>query len=496
MDDVININDYNWVSPDKYQKYIKGAYNIQMINKIIKNTHYYTTNELVEMVKRSLIKFTNKHPKYNLYIPPFDKVHGKIGSEHFLLLQLETLLHPVEILTRDAPPTNNYPIIIIDDAIYSSFNMCNLIDNYTYDLKCNIKNDFYCIVGVTSNGKPQVCTNLYAREIFYDLCLNHVDAIELFYKDLVDKLPTIMYKEFNCETDNVIPCFFEHKIANNFGTYTELYHNITSINISRDCIDCISENNIIDFINRLKAKMDDVINITDYNWINPEKYQNYIKGSRNRQMINKIIKNTHYYTTNELVEMVKRSLIKFTNKHPKYNLYVPPFEDYGYIGIEHFLLFQLETLLHPIEILTRETLPTNDYPIIFINDAEYDTDSVHIGHYLHSIRNSVVINELYCIVGLTSDNTKNIFYDVCLNNIISTELFSKNLEQFHIMMQEDFKCTETSELMPYFFEHEIKEDFYTYTGLYHNITSINISRECIDCISENNIIDFINKLKN
>ena len=247
------MNELKWINMEKYAKYLTESRHNNMVKKIIENTHYYTTNELIEMLKRSLIKFIDIYPKYNLYIPPFDKKYGKIGSEHFLMLQLESLLHPIEVLTCNKITTNDYPIILIDDAIYSSINMCGTIDNYTYDLNTIIKNDFYCIVGVVSNPNPEVVTRSFAKKIIYDICLEHLTPSKLFSNELLDQ--DFMYIEFGCESSNVIPCFFEHKIANEFGTYTDLYRSITSIKISRKCIDQILESDIIDFRERLRSSI-------------------------------------------------------------------------------------------------------------------------------------------------------------------------------------------------------------------------------------------------
>ena len=53
------------------------------VTKIVDNTIYITTADLVQMVRRSLMKFIDLYPKYNLFIP-----NDKIGSEHYLILQL------------------------------------------------------------------------------------------------------------------------------------------------------------------------------------------------------------------------------------------------------------------------------------------------------------------------------------------------------------------------------------------------------------------------
>ena len=237
-----------WIDEEKYDNYIKNHPYKHMVEKIIKNTQYFTTKEVVNMVKSSLIRFISEHPKYNLYVEP---IGNKIGSEHFLLLQLEDILNPVQTLTRKDSPTNNHPIIIVDDAIYSSLNMCGAIDIYEHEISKHISNDFYCIVGITTRKRPEVVESSYAKDIYYDKCLEEFLPENMFTEEIKD-YPEIMNKEFYCQTHHVVPCFFEHKIANEWGTYSDLYRSIIRDNlVSRECIDKITNEEVVDFFKRL-----------------------------------------------------------------------------------------------------------------------------------------------------------------------------------------------------------------------------------------------------
>ena len=121
IDTVMTTNNINL---DKLNTYLstlddRGK---EYATKIVDNTIYISTANLVEMIRRSLKKFIELHSKYNLFIP-----NDKIGSEHYLILQVQDMLTPVKIIFGIESVDNDYPILIIDDAIYSSVNVCVVI---------------------------------------------------------------------------------------------------------------------------------------------------------------------------------------------------------------------------------------------------------------------------------------------------------------------------------------------------------------------------------
>lgn len=201
--------------------------------KIINNTIFISTERMIEMVKSSFLKFQESCPSYNLYVPD-----DKIGSDHYILLQLKDYLKPVQVLYGlDKNPENDFPIIILDDAIYSSVHMCSFID---YMRLKHWTNKVILIVAVLSTWSVQVLTDSYFKEveIFCELCLEDIIAEKL----LGDKM-----KLFGCESSYVLPLIFEHKIANEFGSYG-FYHKIMDIPISRNKIDKITVKDIEEMV--------------------------------------------------------------------------------------------------------------------------------------------------------------------------------------------------------------------------------------------------------
>lgn len=146
----------NNINEVKYRKYLEGPDDKAKgyVKTIVENLVYIKTDELIEMVRRSVRKFTEGNKKYNLYIPG-----GKIGSEHFLMVKLKDELKPVRVIRGDEKVDNDYPILILDDAIYSSCNMCGVIEG----CGASYKNKIYVAVGVLSTRDVQL---LNERDFF------------------------------------------------------------------------------------------------------------------------------------------------------------------------------------------------------------------------------------------------------------------------------------------------------------------------------------------
>lgn len=84
------------VNKDKYEKYLESLdeRGKRYVKIICDNLIYIRTEELVEMVTRSVRKITAQNEKYNLYIPG-----EKIGSEHYLTMRMKDELNPVSVIT-------------------------------------------------------------------------------------------------------------------------------------------------------------------------------------------------------------------------------------------------------------------------------------------------------------------------------------------------------------------------------------------------------------
>ena len=197
---------------------------------------------MIDKVRVSLNKFKTLHNKYNLFISNI-----KIGSEHYILTQLYKEIDPVQVIHGyNDIVTNDYPIIILDDAIYSSNNMCSHVDELTYNK--NISNKFYVIVAVLGSPDVQLLTMGFNVCVISELTLTHLQVKNLF--DDYDH--EYFHEHFEVESTTVLPLFFEHKIANGFGSY-QFYHQLTTTPISRECINIITKQDIKDIIDYYKS---------------------------------------------------------------------------------------------------------------------------------------------------------------------------------------------------------------------------------------------------
>lgn len=93
---------------------------------------------------------------------------------------------------------------------------------------------------------------MFNAEVIADMECEHLLSMNL----LPDSNPDYMYENFGCETNMVmtsnlfeilLPVYFEHKIANAFGTY-QFIKEIVEIQPSRTIIDKITQEDIKNFI--------------------------------------------------------------------------------------------------------------------------------------------------------------------------------------------------------------------------------------------------------
>lgn len=254
---VYTLSNKVFIDDDKYNKYLLSVdnKNKEIIKTIVENTIYIDTDELVESLKRCILRLEEEVKNYYIFIPD-----NKIGSEHYILKLLQDYIHPDYIINGYKSHLcdiikEEYPIVIIDDAIYSSCNMCSHIDNITHHQVCKNrrKYKFYCVTAITSDLNLQVVNNFGAK-IITDKVLTHLRPKILLNK--YDVNFDYMYKNFGCETESILPVIFRHKIANEFGCY-QFYKEILKEEYlpNRECINSITEKEIKELIPNIQIKI-------------------------------------------------------------------------------------------------------------------------------------------------------------------------------------------------------------------------------------------------
>lgn len=196
-----------------------------LIKLIIDNTRYIN----FETFKREILKQVEKLPeKINIYFNL-----KNFGSENWItVLVWKQIRHKcVQIITSlEDMIQNEYPIVIIDDCIYSGIHMCNIVDDMTYyKREVKLTNKFICVVAYKSrDGDDRLIQDFGDVEVFCD------NIVEPIFKDYD---LNFLNRRLGVESLDVIPLYFDHKIANNFGSFPEIYKDIVKEKPSRHKIE-------------------------------------------------------------------------------------------------------------------------------------------------------------------------------------------------------------------------------------------------------------------
>jgi len=227
----------------KFIDSIKDLNKRKTAQQIIDNTIYIHFNEF----KNKLIDVVNQLPdKFNVYFG-FNsvndkKITSKIGSEHWCIALVWDYIKNkcVDVITDAKDISNDFPIVIIDDCIYSGIAMCSRVDNLSYDYKIIFNkpliNEIICAVPYCVEGN------------FKTLCfeLGAIVIVGQYIKPLKSILNNYnyeqMYEYFGCESETCTPLYFDHKIANNFGSINNIYEKIIKQQPSREMIEKVKNN--------------------------------------------------------------------------------------------------------------------------------------------------------------------------------------------------------------------------------------------------------------
>lgn len=212
---------------------IKEFYSI-----IIKNTRYISFNEIYNKLRNIIIELP--YEKYNILF--YNNM--KIGSEHWLIILLWDLLKDkcIKIINDFEDINNNDPILILDDCIYSGCNMMGTIDNITYDYKNKYKisltNLFLPIIPYANKKSCEFIEKDFKVKIYVGEYINDITDIKDLSK-YISKGFNYLNETFKIESFQVMPIYFDHKIANEFGSFPRLYPYLIKNPISRDKINLL-----------------------------------------------------------------------------------------------------------------------------------------------------------------------------------------------------------------------------------------------------------------
>lgn len=191
-------------------KFINENYKFKNeLENLFENTIYFTTQEVIDGL-RKLVKnyFSNFEGKLYVYAT-------ETGSEGYFYDMCKDLFPPYKILME--APEEEATILFLDDWILSGNNMANNFENifyqknkYNYEIVfisfINTRNGIFTIEGLQN----------YYKNVKFNFVYEHL--LELF--EVSDEFA----KYFNPDTEaSSFPVHFEYKIANQFGSYPEIY---------------------------------------------------------------------------------------------------------------------------------------------------------------------------------------------------------------------------------------------------------------------------------
>lgn len=276
--DKLSIYDWNMelvdrsISPTKYLEYINSITDSKLrsvVGLIIENTTYIN----FATFKYNLESLTGMlPPKFNILLSA-----EKIGSEHWALLLIWNKIkdNVIKIINNYEDIDNDYPIVYIDDAIYSAINSIGIIsflvseynehkytggENLEYieergtsSIVNKILNNEIIILcpyvskeGIIYLTRFMRNTNIKLKIIASTITQSAMNIVKIGlqntiynfqkYEDIVDYFVDVLGVK-----DTNIPIYFDHKIAGEWSSFPSIYTKIVKELPSRYKIEELEE---------------------------------------------------------------------------------------------------------------------------------------------------------------------------------------------------------------------------------------------------------------
>lgn len=205
----------------------------ELVTTILNVTRYIPFDEFYNTLMAVVKRIST--PKFHLY---FNTSCRKIGSEHWVTALVYPFIKDrvVSVITNPADHSANpqYPILFCDDAIYSGCNLCGKIDY----LKNQEQYEFIIMTAYsTKSGMACIISQDFGRGITFienESLTEYTDIPEItaVIQKVSDvkgiKFDNVMYKALGCNSGCVSPTYFDHKVANDFGSFIGIYlHGLT-----------------------------------------------------------------------------------------------------------------------------------------------------------------------------------------------------------------------------------------------------------------------------
>lgn len=191
------------------------------------HTHYIPEAEFLNALETSFQKFVEniQNRPFYIYVP----VH-KLGSEMVLLVHLWSRLRQMNVKGFVGAPRSalqctvegKEEVLIIDDAVYTGINTISKIDELSYESRGKHSPEnpiiFHLVIPYASvSGKIPLET--FTGDQQYVVV--HSYYTQVF--PIVQCPDEDVQMAFDLQTPELLPIYFDHKVANNFATFPMIY---------------------------------------------------------------------------------------------------------------------------------------------------------------------------------------------------------------------------------------------------------------------------------
>lgn len=217
------------LDPTRVSEYLKSVENVDdrlFLSKVLADTQYISWSSLMQALEGSYRDFFNKIESQPFYLYISDH---RFGSELVFMTFLWNRLKQLNLQGFKGPTSRMLDgdrVVVIDDAIYSGIYASSILDNICYDNK-GVDITFHLVVPYqTFNG---LTTVRHTVDMYPGVKLiSHPGVIPI--RRFVEKHPEcteqmLNSERFGLELASQVGLYFDHKVANEFSTFSSIYLN-------------------------------------------------------------------------------------------------------------------------------------------------------------------------------------------------------------------------------------------------------------------------------
>lgn len=198
---------------DQYLSLINDVKLRKITNDIIKETEYVPSDKLIVLLEKSLNQAIEKYNKFYLFL------HRRDSSSYWFIHIFADILknHTIGLVFEDDNLNFKleYPILVLDDCIYSGTNYLSYLDQMTFEKEYPILNWISCTAYINLN---------LIKELEIVTSNNYVIKSDLFYeRGLYPAIDYEIDEELFSEKPGALAIYHDHKIPHKQSSFPEIY---------------------------------------------------------------------------------------------------------------------------------------------------------------------------------------------------------------------------------------------------------------------------------